>query len=127
MNTNDNGKTSSKPSTTEAEPESRDHATGKMPTYQELLDESLDQTFPASDPISPGAAMHADKQISTGQDDTDWTLKPGTAPVEGTDAEDTKPQPASPAGAARKTAAKSSGKSAARSSTKAPRKTVTKG
>lgn len=25
------------------------------PTYQELLDEALQQTFPASDPISPSA------------------------------------------------------------------------
>ena len=53
------------------------HPAKKVPTYQELLDESLDQTFPASDPISPSAAMHADRQVSTGKDDTDWTLKPG--------------------------------------------------
>jgi len=49
----------------------------KVPTYQELLDESLDETFPASDPISPSAAMHADRQIATDKDTTDWTLKPG--------------------------------------------------
>ena len=49
----------------------------KVPTYQELLDESLDETFPASDPISPSAAMHADRQIATAKDTTDWTLKPG--------------------------------------------------
>ncbi|HMC17188.1 MAG TPA: hypothetical protein VKI18_16245 [Albitalea sp.] len=49
----------------------------KVPTYQELLDESLDETFPASDPISPSAAMHADKQVSTGKDDVDWQLEPG--------------------------------------------------
>ena len=49
----------------------------KVPTYQELLDDALDQTFPASDPISPTAAMHAEKQVSTGKDDTDWELKPG--------------------------------------------------
>lgn len=53
------------------------HPAEKVPTYQELLDEALDQTFPASDPISPGAAMHADRQIATGKDGTDWTLKPG--------------------------------------------------
>lgn len=47
----------------------------KVPTYQELLDESLDQTFPASDPISPGAAVNAEKQISTEKDDKDWKLK----------------------------------------------------
>lgn len=50
----------------------------KVPTYQELLDESLEETFPASDPISPSAAMHAEKQVSTPKDDKDWTLKPGS-------------------------------------------------
>ncbi len=49
----------------------------KVPTYQELLDEALDQTFPASDPISPSAAMHAEKEISTEKDGRDWQLKPG--------------------------------------------------
>lgn len=51
----------------------------KVPTYQELLDEALDETFPASDPISPSAAMHAEKQIASSKDDKDWTLKPGQA------------------------------------------------
>ena len=49
----------------------------KVPTYQELLDESLDETFPASDPISPSAAMHAERKVSTGEDEVDWRLKPG--------------------------------------------------
>lgn len=49
----------------------------RVPTYQELLDEALDETFPASDPISPTAAMHAERQIMTGRDDKDWTLVPG--------------------------------------------------
>jgi hypothetical protein len=49
----------------------------KVPTYQELLDESLDETFPASDPISPSAAMHAERQVATGKDEVDWQLKPG--------------------------------------------------
>jgi hypothetical protein len=49
----------------------------KVPTYQELLDESLDETFPASDPISPSAAMHAEKRVSTGKDEVDWQLRPG--------------------------------------------------
>jgi hypothetical protein len=48
-----------------------------VPTYQELLDEALDETFPASDPISPSAAMAAEKRISTDKDSTDWTLRPG--------------------------------------------------
>ena len=56
---------------------SADHE--KVPTYQELLDESLDETFPASDPISPSAAMHAERQVATAADDVDWQLKPGAA------------------------------------------------
>ena len=48
-----------------------------VPTYQELLDEALDATFPASDPISPTAAMAAEKRIRTDKDATDWTLRPG--------------------------------------------------
>ncbi|HEY0858616.1 MAG TPA: hypothetical protein VGE16_16240 [Albitalea sp.] len=51
----------------------------KVPTYQELLDEALDETFPASDPISPSAAMHAERRVATGKDDVDWKLKPGAA------------------------------------------------
>lgn len=47
-------------------------------TYQEAVDDSLDMTFPASDPISPGAAMHAEKETSTPRDDTDWQLKRGS-------------------------------------------------
>jgi hypothetical protein len=52
-----------------------------VPTYQELLDDALDQTFPASDPISPTAAMAAEKRIATARDAVDWTLKPGVAPA----------------------------------------------
>lgn len=52
----------------------------KVPTYQELLDESLDQTFPASDPISPGAAVNAEKRIESEKDAADWKLKPQKAP-----------------------------------------------
>jgi hypothetical protein len=54
-----------------------DQPADTVPSYQELLDEALDETFPASDPISPSAAMAAEKRISTAKDDTDWTLKPG--------------------------------------------------
>ncbi|WP_043460407.1 hypothetical protein [Azohydromonas australica] len=54
----------------------------KVPTYQELLDEAVDETFPASDPISPSAAMNADKKISTSKDSHDWTLQPGACPPE---------------------------------------------
>ncbi|MCA3182170.1 hypothetical protein [Cupriavidus sp.] len=47
-------------------------------TYQAAVDESLDMTFPASDPISPGAAEHAERQMATGRDDVDWKLKKGS-------------------------------------------------
>lgn len=46
----------------------------RVPTYQELLDESLDQTFPASDPISPSAALHAEQAIQSARDTRDWSL-----------------------------------------------------
>lgn len=49
----------------------------KVPTYQELLDEALDETFPASDPISPTAAMHASHRIDSARDGVDWALRPG--------------------------------------------------
>lgn len=48
-------------------------------TYQQAVDESVEMTFPASDPISPSAAMHADKETSTDVDDTDWELEPGSS------------------------------------------------
>ena len=57
----------------------------KVPTYQELLDDSLDQTFPASDPISPSA----------------WQLKPGA---------DSTPAPQAPA--AKKSAKSAPGRGA---------------
>ncbi|CAG9180009.1 hypothetical protein CURE108131_13010 [Cupriavidus respiraculi] len=57
--------------------EGRDADEGSK-TYQGAVDESLEMTFPASDPISPSAAMHAEKQTATSQDDTDWELPPGS-------------------------------------------------
>jgi hypothetical protein len=62
-----------KPSATEA----READEGSK-TYQGAVDESLEMTFPASDPISPSAAMHAEKQTATSQDDTDWEIAPGS-------------------------------------------------
>jgi hypothetical protein len=57
----------------------------KLPTYQELLDEAVEETFPASDPISPTAAMKADRPVRTGMDREDWELKPdsGQEPTAG--------------------------------------------
>jgi hypothetical protein len=52
-----------------------------LPTYQQLLDEALEETFPASDPISPTAAMSADEPVATPRDTTDWTLDPLGAPA----------------------------------------------
>jgi len=51
-----------------------------LPTYQELLDEALELTFPASDPISPGAAARAEERVSTPMDATDWKLETDAAP-----------------------------------------------
>jgi hypothetical protein len=48
-----------------------------LPTYQQLLDEAIELTFPASDPISPGAAMRTRRRIATAMDETDWELEPG--------------------------------------------------
>jgi len=48
----------------------------KLPTYQKLVDEALEATFPASDPISPTAAMRAANRVTTGKDDRDWKLQP---------------------------------------------------
>ncbi|MCY1240221.1 hypothetical protein D9M68_574650 [compost metagenome] len=47
-------------------------------TYQAAVDASLEMTFPASDPISPGAAMYAERQVSTPRDETDWKLAVGS-------------------------------------------------
>lgn len=43
-------------------------------TYQESLDEALEETFPASDPISPDAGK-ADIPIRTSVDEVDWIRK----------------------------------------------------
>ena len=45
------------------------------PTYQRLLDESLTETFPASDPISPSAAMNTNGEIDSPRDERDWKLR----------------------------------------------------
>ena len=50
------------------EPDTR----AQTPTYQESLDDSLDKTFPASDPISPSVGVHAEASVSTGKDRKDW-------------------------------------------------------
>lgn len=52
----------------------------RVPTYQELLDDALEQTFPASDPISPSAAMHTHALLNSAENRKDWTLQPGAQP-----------------------------------------------
>ncbi|WP_454737376.1 hypothetical protein [Cupriavidus necator] len=47
-------------------------------TYQAAVDDSLEMTFPASDPISPSAAMHAEKKTQTARDEVDWKLQRGS-------------------------------------------------
>ena len=47
----------------------------QAPTYQRLLDESLTETFPASDPISPSAAMRTNGEVESPRDERDWKLK----------------------------------------------------
>lgn len=49
----------------------------KVPTYQDLLDNALDDTFPASDPIATSAAAHTHEPHTTARDCNDWTLRPG--------------------------------------------------
>ncbi|WP_455288539.1 hypothetical protein [Cupriavidus necator] len=47
-------------------------------TYQAAVDDSLEMTFPASDPISPSAAMYAEKKTQTARDEVDWKLQRGS-------------------------------------------------
>lgn len=71
-------KPSAKPSTQAGDKATQAKPDKSKKTYQDAVDESLDMTFPASDPISPGAAEHAERQTATRRDDVDWTLKKGS-------------------------------------------------
>lgn len=59
----------------------------ERPTYQDTLDEALEETFPASDPISPSAEAPG-RRIATERNPTDWRLEPGSTQA---------PQPQPPA------------------------------
>jgi hypothetical protein len=48
----------------------------KLPTYQELVDEGSDDSFPASDPPATTAATQTARPVHTSRDDRDWTLQP---------------------------------------------------
>ncbi|MCA7086719.1 hypothetical protein K7G19_24335 [Cupriavidus sp. DB3] len=93
-----------KPSKQKTAAQQDDEKQSSACTYQQAVDESVEMTFPASDPISPSAAMHAEKETSTDVDDTDWEIEPGSAH---------QPEGARPAaerkGAAGKEGAKASG------------------
>jgi len=41
-------------------------------TYQDALDEAIEETFPASDPISPSHTQKIDRPISTKKNSVDW-------------------------------------------------------
>ncbi|ANN66172.1 hypothetical protein [Bordetella bronchialis] len=62
------------------------HPGDKVPTYQEALDEAVEETFPASDPISPGVAEKADREVSTPKDDVDWKASHDKRGEQGKDA-----------------------------------------
>jgi hypothetical protein len=47
----------------------------RLPTYQELLDEAVNDTFPASDPIAPNAAAQAGEAVHTPRDGRDWRVQ----------------------------------------------------
>ena len=49
----------------------------KVPSYQDLLDAALDDTFPASDPLAISAGAHVHEPRTTPRDCQDWTLRPG--------------------------------------------------
>jgi hypothetical protein len=48
----------------------------KLPTYQELLDDASDGSFPASDPPATTAATKTSQAVRTSVDDKDWKLQP---------------------------------------------------
>ena len=49
-----------------------------LTTYQDLLDESLQLTFPASDPICAHAATRCADACETPSNGADWRLHPGS-------------------------------------------------
>ncbi len=48
---------------------------GASMTYQDALDEALEETFPASDPIASSPASRREKQIATPTNPVDWPVK----------------------------------------------------
>jgi hypothetical protein len=56
----------------------RDDELQERKSYQQTLDDALDDTFPASDPIAPGAAAHPEAPAQHTGEAADWHLKPGS-------------------------------------------------
>lgn len=52
------------------------------PTYQDLLDEAIEETFPASDPISP-AIGKAERPAPSERNPVDWEVQPEAPPPKG--------------------------------------------
>ena len=52
-----------------------EHPPKTVTTYQQSLDEALEETFPASDPISPSALQALEARVSTAADSVDWALR----------------------------------------------------
>jgi hypothetical protein len=52
----------------------------ERPTYQDLLDDALEQTFPASDPIAFSAATYTASSIVSARNSVDWSLEPRPSP-----------------------------------------------
>jgi hypothetical protein len=50
----------------------------ELDTYQDLLDESLQLTFPASDPVCAQAATRCADPCETPSNAADWHLHPGS-------------------------------------------------
>lgn len=58
---------------------SAERAEERLPTYQELIDEAVELTFPASDPPATSAGSHTGRALSTPKDERDWALEPDRA------------------------------------------------
>lgn len=55
--------------------------TSTSKSYQDGLDEALEETFPASDPIAPSPASRGDKPIATPTNPVDWKVNSDHAKV----------------------------------------------
>lgn len=70
----------SQSATSTASSKAKPEATTPM-TYQDGLDEALEETFPASDPIAPSPASRGEKPIATPTNPVDWKVDSDDAKV----------------------------------------------